>query len=110
MAVSHTLTANHIARYESSILKMQGIKDKKYAGVASRLGAELMNFSIESNGGMGGDAARLVQAIGEEGERWSAGTWSSGLTERQLLGTVAIALQRGNALTLLCGFARTASR
>ena len=57
VAVSHTLIANHIARYESSILKMQGIKDKKYAGVGSRLGAELMNFSIESNGGMGGDAA-----------------------------------------------------
>ena len=69
VAVSHTLTASHIARYESTVLKMQGIKDKKYAGVAARLGAELMNFSMDSNGGMGSDAVRLVHAIGEEGER-----------------------------------------
>jgi hypothetical protein len=108
VAVSHTLTASHIARYESTVLKMQGIKDKKYAGVAARLGAELMNFSMDSNGGMGSDAVRLVHAIGEEGERWSGGTWSCGLIERQLLGTVAVAVQRGNALAMLCGFTRAA--
>ena len=49
-----------------------------------------------------------MHAIGEEGERWSAGTWSSSLIERQLLSSVAIAVQRGNALTMLCGFTRAA--
>ena len=108
VAVSHTLTANHIARYESTVLKMQGSKDKKYADVAARLGAELMSFSVESNGGMGGNAVRLVHAISEEGERWIGGAWSSGLIKRQLLGAIGVAVQRGNPLTMLCGFTRAA--
>ena len=49
---------------------------------------------------------RLVQAIGEEGERWSAGTWTSGAIERQLLGAIAVAVQRGNALAMLTGYTR----
>ena len=53
---------------------------------------------------------RLVKAIGEEGERWSAGTWSSGLIERELLATVAVAVQRGDALSMLCGLTRAGSR
>ena len=92
VAVSHTLTANHIARYESTVLKLQGIKDKKYAGMAPRLGAELMNFSVDASGGLGSGAVQLVRAIGEEGERWSAGMWNSGLIERQLLASVAVAV------------------
>ena len=85
------------------------IKNKKYAGVASRLGAELMNFSVDACGGMAGDASRLVRAIGEEGERWCAGTWTSATIERQLLGTVAMAVQRGNTLVMLSGFTKTAT-
>jgi hypothetical protein len=52
---------------------------------------------------------RLMQAIGEEGERWSMGTWSRGAIERHLLSAISIAVQRGNALTMLCGFTRTRS-
>ena len=50
-----------------------------------------------------------VAAIGEEGERWIAGTWSRGVIERQLLGAIAVAVQRGNALTMLAGFTRAAA-
>ena len=77
--------------------------------MASRLGAELMNFSVDACGGMASDAERLVRAISEEGERWSAGTWTYGSVKRQLLGSVALAVQRGNALTMLSGFSRAAS-
>ena len=38
------------------------------------------------------------------------GTWDSGLIERQLLGSVAVAVQRGSALTMLCGYTRLAGR
>jgi len=58
---------------------------------------------------MASDAIRLVKAIGEEGERWSAGTWSSGYIERMLLGSIAVAVQRGNALAMLTGFSRMTS-
>ena len=59
---------------------------------------------------MASSAVRLVRAVGEEGERWSAGTWNSGLIERELLAVVAVVVQRGNALAMLCGFTRAASK
>ena len=90
-------------------MQWQSVKNKKYAGVAAaaRIGAELLNVSLDSCGGMAADAVRLVAAIGEEGERWSMGTWSSGEIERQLLGAMAVAVQRGNALALLAGYTRS---
>ena len=47
-----------------------------------------------------------LTVIGEEGERWSAGTWTSSAIERQLLGAIAAAVQRGNALAMLTGYTR----
>ena len=35
-----------------------------------------------------------------------AGTWTSSAIERQLLGTIAVAVQRGNALAMLTGYTR----
>ena len=99
VASNQTATATH----------RQASKNRKYAGVASRLGAEMLNLSLETCGGMASDAVRLVKAIGEEGERWSAGTWSSGHIERMLLGSIAVAVQRGNALAMLSGFSRMTS-
>ena len=82
-------------------------KKKKYAAVASRLGAELLNLCVDACGGMAREATRLVRVIGEEGGRWSAGTWSAVCIQRQLLSAIAVAVQRGNALTVLSGFTRT---
>ena len=109
VSVSHSLTAYLIARGSSSASNWQSRKNTKYAGVASRIGAELLNVSVDASGGMASDAFRLVQAVGEEGERWSVGAWSSSAIQRQLLGAVAVAVQRGNALTMLAGYTRAAS-
>jgi len=49
---------------------------------------------------------RLLQAVGEEGERWSGGTWRSGNIERQLLASIAAVVQRGNAMAMLMGYTR----
>ena len=65
------------------------MKNKKYAGVASRIGAELLNVSLNTCGGMASDAVRLVKAIGEEAERFSLGTWTHGDIERQMLSVSA---------------------
>ena len=67
----------------------------------------LINLCVDACGGMASEATRLVQVIGEEGERWSAGTWSAVSIQRQLLSAIAVAVQRGNALTVLSGFTRT---
>ena len=81
-------------------------KNRMYAAVASRIGAELLNVSVDSCGRMATDATRLIKAIGEEGESLSMGTWSSGEIARQLMGAIATAIQRGNALAMLNGYTR----
>lgn len=106
VVVSHSLTAATVVLGKSAATLWQGRKNRKYATLASRLGAELLNMSVDACGGMADDAARLVQVIGEEGERWSMGTWSSGSIERNLLGAIAVAVQKGNAMALLVGYTR----
>ena len=109
VVVSHSLTSSRIARHRSTTGIKQGEKDRKYAHVASRLGAELLNVSVDTCGGLASEAVGLVRAIAEEGERWSAGTWSSTVIERQLLSAIAMAVQRGNAITMLTGYTRACS-
>ena len=109
VVVSHSLTASTVAHSKSTAAFWQARKNRKYAAVASRLGAELLNVSVDTCGGMAYGSLRLVEVIGEEGERWSMGTWDSGSIERRLLGTIAIAVQRGNAMAMLMGYTRTLS-
>lgn len=106
VVVSHSLTPGNIANRHPATLTWERRKIKKYAGVSARLGAELLNLSLDTCGVMASDAIKLVQAIGEEGERWSVGTWKSGLIERMLLNSIAVAVQRGNALAMLQGYTR----
>ena len=44
--------------------------------------AALLNVYVDGCGGLATDASRLMQAIAEEGERWSMGVWSSTRVER----------------------------
>ena len=106
VVVSHSLTARRIAQRGSTAAVKQRQKVSKYARVASRLCAELLNVSVDTCGGLASAAVQLVRAIAEEGERWSAGTWTAARIERQLLGAIAVAVQRGNALTMLAGYTR----
>jgi hypothetical protein len=106
VVVSHSLTARRIAQRGSTAAVKQRQKVGKYARMASRLCAELLNVSVDTCGGLASDAVQLVRAIAEEGERWSAGTWTNARIERQLLGAIAVAVQRGNALTMLAGYSR----
>ena len=72
------------------------------------MGAELLNVAIETSGSLAQGAMRLVEAIGEEGARWSAGTWTSAAITRHLLSAIAVAVQRGNALAVLSGYSSAA--
>ena len=108
VSISHTLTPSAVAAGRAQTSARLSGKNTKYAGVASRLGAELLNVVVDTGGGMTGAAMKLVDAVGEEGERWSAGTWSSAAITRHLLGAIAVAVQRGNALAMLCGYTRAA--
>ena len=103
------LTPHYISATKSAVNVAQLRKKSKYASVASRLGAELLNACVDACGGLASDASKLVRAIGDEGERWSAGAWSSGDIQRRLLSEIAVAVQRGNALTMLTAHSRATS-
>jgi hypothetical protein len=90
VSVSHTLTPAAVTYLKAQTHARQSGKNKKYASVASRLGAELLNVVVDTSGGMTAGAMGLVGAIGEEGERWSAGTWTSAAITRHLLGAIAV--------------------
>jgi hypothetical protein len=70
---------------------------KAIAHVARMVGAQVREevtgldakSAQRTSGGTASHAVRLAKAIGEEGERWSAGTWTSSAIERQLLGAIA---------------------
>ena len=54
------------------------------------------------------DAFKLARAVGDENERW-LGAWSSAGIQRHLLGCIAVAVQRGNAMAMIAGYARATS-
>lgn len=107
VSVSHSLTPAQVCN-GSAAASQQSKKNAKYAAVATRLGAELLNLAVDSCGGMARGAWGLIEAIAEEGARWSAGTWTQSGIQRQLLGTIAAAVQRGNGLAMLAGYTRAA--
>src|ERR1700752_1139226 len=68
VVISHPLTNSRIRQSRSSATSQQWNKDNKYSNVASRLGIELLPFSVEMLGGMADDAMKFVQALSEAGE------------------------------------------
>ena len=69
VAVTHPLTPSVVGRSERGANRTQLVKNAKYARVASQMGAELLNVAIDMSGSLASGAMRLVEAIGEEGER-----------------------------------------
>ena len=108
VAVRHSLTPVAVGLSQRGANRIQRVKDVKYARVASQMGAELLNVAIDTSGSLAPGAMRLIEAVGEEGARWSAGTWTSAAITRHLLSAIAVAVQRGNALAMLSGYSGAA--
>jgi len=102
IVVSHPITTFRVQEGVSSTVKAQYNKQTKYSSVATRLGAELLPFSVATYGGLADDAMKLVQAMGEEGEE-TMGAWSKAEIVRYTLSMTATAIQRGNARVMLAG-------
>ena len=60
---------------------------------------------METYGGMAPDAIKLLSAMGDMGEE-QLGMWPRHVVIRHLIGSVATAVQRGNAVTWLSGYSR----
>jgi hypothetical protein len=89
--------------------KKQLLKHKKYTAAASQQDARLLPFSVESCGGMAPDAITLLHVISEAGQE-HLGLWPRDQIVRQLLGSVAIAVQKGNAMAVLSAHSRATAR
>ena len=84
---------------------MQQVKHRKYDQTAADQQPEFIPFVVETSGGMAPDAERLLWIIAKAGEE-QLGMWPKREVARQLTSAVAIAIQKGNAMTYLAGHSR----
>jgi Reverse transcriptase (RNA-dependent DNA polymerase) len=84
---------------------LQHKKRTRYMETAVQNNAELLPFSVETYGGMAPDAIKLLSAMGDMGEE-QLGMWPRHVVIRHLIGSVATAVQRGNAVAWLSGYSR----
>ena len=80
-------------------------KRKKYEHIAAARQFEQLPFVLETTGGFGPSAEKLIRALAEAAEERLA-VWPKTDVIRELLGSVAMAVQRGGALAYLYGYDR----
>jgi len=93
----HALRTTGVARHKETKKRV------KYCETAKKHDAEMLPFVVETTGGMAPDAIRLLEIMGETGQEHLA-MWSKHDVIRHLVGSVAIAVQRGMAMTYLAGY------
>jgi hypothetical protein len=107
VAVTHPLAPGKVSGKSHGPLatarRTEAIKRKKYSDLVSLRHYEMLPFVMETCGGMGPAAERLVNAMAEAGEAHLA-IWAKENIIRELIGSVAIAVQRGGALSYLHGY------
>ena len=75
----------------------------KYCTIASQRQFELLPFVMETTGGMGTSAVLLIKAMADASEKHLA-IWTKEQVIRELVGSVAVAVQRGGLLTYRNGY------
>ena len=66
-------------------------------------------FVVETCGGMAPDAVKLVRVLADAGQQYAA-MWPRNDVIRHIVGSVAIATQRGMAMTYLTGYSQALAR
>ena len=104
--ISHPLCPSHVeaaARQQLATAKIgEKIKQKKYRDTATQHQAKFVAFVMESTGGMGADAIELMHQI-VLASRDNNTLWPHKIVARELRGALAIAVQKGNAMTMIAG-------
>ena len=114
VAVCHPLTqrvAKHGLAWTATGVarEKERTKRKKYSGTATLHGAEFLPFVVETCGGMAPDALKLVRVLADAGQQYAA-MWPRNDVIRHIVGSVAIATQRGMAMTYLTGYSQALAR
>jgi hypothetical protein len=110
VVVSHPLgrgyTRTGIALRPLGVAKdKQQRKHAKYDRTAAQHHAQMLPFSVETCGGMAPDAVTLLHTIADSGEQM-LGLWPREEILRHLVDAISIAIQRGNCMTFMAGYAR----
>jgi hypothetical protein len=110
VCITHPLAPSRVKNRTSwtttgAARRMQNKKRTRYLETADQNHAELLPFSVETYGGMAPDAIKLLSAMGAMGEE-QLGMWPRHVVIRHLIGSVATAVQRGNAVAWLSGYSR----
>jgi hypothetical protein len=114
VAVVHPLAAGKVRAGTShtvlgSARNEEGVKRKKYKDLVAMRHYQALPFVMETCGGMGRAAERLIDIMAEAGEAHLR-VWAKEDVVRELLHSVAIAVQRGGALSYLYGYERALSK
>jgi hypothetical protein len=108
VAVVHPLAPGKVRAKKShpvlgSARQEEGAKRRKYANLVASRHYQSLPFIMETCGGMGAAAERLIDILSETGEAHLR-VWAQEDVVRELLHSVAIAVQRGGALSYLHGY------
>ena len=109
VVVSHPLAPSYIEGATAAAVRVaksaQEKKRKKYSKTAAHHEARLLPFAVETFGGLAPDAVTLLKELSRAGEE-HLGLWPRDVIVRQLLGSVAVAVQKGNAMAVLSGYSK----
>jgi hypothetical protein len=81
-------------------------KHKKYDDLAAQHRASFLALSVETCGGFSSDAAELVQRIAR-GSKETLDLWPYSQVVQHIVRSIAIAIQRGNAMIVLSNYCAT---
>ena len=93
------------ARRLATAKSKETTKNRKYAHLSSRHRFVQLPIALETTGGVGPRTATLIEAMADASAEQLV-TWSRESVIRELLGSVAMAVQRGNAMTFLEAYDR----
>ena len=111
VAICHPLAPSRVKKGGRSSTALgtardvEGQKRKKYLDIETRHQMELIPFVVETCGGVGPAAVKLLKALAAAGEEHLA-MWPRKDIIRHVVGSVAIAVQRGSAMAYLEGYDR----
>ena len=105
IAVCHPLAAGWVKRDNGTSMLgrarcVEAMKKRKYAQLASQRQHELLPFVAETCGGLAPSAVKLMQAMAQAAAVHLA-LWSRTAILGELVGSVAIAVQRGSVMAYL---------
>lgn len=113
VVISHPLCPSHLAtastKHLATAQKAEQRKHRNYSDMARTQQARFLPFSVETTGGMGKDAEELIDQI-SLACRDHLILPSHHHIANNIRASVAIAVQRGNALAVYAGYSRAVMR